>query len=45
MAEGGDCLETGLVFTTSTGAALDDSKVQKEFYQLLEGRAPANALT
>ncbi len=36
MAAGGDWLETGLVFTTPAGAALDDSKVRKEFYELLE---------
>ena len=36
MAAGGDWLETGLVFTTPAGAALDDSKVRKEFYKLLE---------
>jgi integrase len=36
MAAGADWLDTGLVFTTRTGAALDDSKVRKEFHTLLQ---------
>ena len=36
MAAGADWLDTGLVFTTHTGAALDDSKVRKEFHGLLQ---------
>ena len=36
MAAGSDWLDTGLVFTTPTGAALDDSKIRKEFQLLLE---------
>jgi integrase len=35
LAAGGDWLDTGLVFTTPLGAALDDSKVRKEFKALL----------
>ncbi len=36
MAAGSDWLDTGLVFTTPTGGALDDSKVRKEFLAVLE---------
>jgi integrase len=35
MAAGAEWLDTGLVFTTPLGAALDDSKVRKEFHGLL----------
>jgi integrase len=35
LAAGGEWLDTGLVFTTPLGAALDDSKVRKEFKALL----------
>jgi integrase len=36
LAAGGEWIDTGLVFTTATGAALDDSKVRKEFKELLK---------
>jgi integrase len=36
LAAGADWLDTGLVFTTRIGAALDDSKVRKEFHGLLQ---------